>query len=364
MSFGFLLKVYLVLFSGGFCLVLAISQIVGRQKYPGKWLFVLCLLSLTVWEELGGMAKFCAGSTFPFNVYAVTFPAFCVSVSTFYLLCRRILDATPSLRIRDGIHALMPLSSFLLLLPSIGDPLGLHALMKTVSFRVMFFGFIAVGLGYFVILLIKAVKLLTGTERQNRNPLLMTAGFIAINFLFFIVWLIELMFSLGGVDTITIIFNALLILIFLSGARNPDYFLRITEQAERFKYMRSLLAGVDTEKTLRELSSIMAREKPYHNPELCLESLAKRVALGPQQLSELLNSKAGKTFLEFVNGYRVDEARRLLLDAPERKVIDIAFAVGFNSSSAFYTSFKKIAGMTPTEYRDDYPARRLMVENR
>ena len=355
-SVGFFLKVYLILFAGGFCFVLAISQLLVRRGYPGKWLFILSLFSLAVWEEFGGISKYCTGSVFPFNIYVVTFPAFSVSIATFYLLCRRILDATPSLRPRDAMHAIMPLYSLLLLLPYVRRPLHLRALMETAAFRAMLYGFVTKAIGYFAVLLGKALRLLGSTEKKNRNPLLATSGFIAINFLIFIAWFIELIFSIGGIDYITIIFNAVIILIFLSGTRNPDYFLRITEQAERFKYARSLIAGVDAEKTLARLSSLMAQEKTYRDPGLCLESLAKRVALGPQQLSELLNSKAGKSFLEFVTEYRVAEAQLLLCNGAGRKVIDIACDVGFNSSSAFYSSFKKIAGMTPTNYRDRYAA--------
>jgi AraC-like DNA-binding protein len=255
----------------------------------------------------------------------------------------------------------MPLGSFLLLLPYIGRPLDLHTMMNTASFRIGFLGFIITGLAYFIILLIKATKLLASTANSNRKPLLATAGFIAINFLVFIVWFIDLIFSVGGVENINIFFNVILVLIFLFGTRNPDYFLRISEQAERLKYMRTLIAGVDTEKTLAEISSLMSNGKLYHDPGLCLEMLAKRVNLSPQQLSELLNSKAAKNFLEFVNDYRVEEAKILLLNDTERKIIDIAFDVGFNSSSAFYNSFKKVAGMTPTKYRESYPVRSSMV---
>ena len=236
-------------------------------------------------------------------------------------------------------------------------------MMNTVAFRLMFFGFILIGLAYFIILLIKSVQMLVGTDIPNRKPILVTTVFIAINFLFFIVWFIDLIFSVGGVEYINIAFNMILILIFLFGTRNPDYFLRINEQAERYKYMRSLITGIDTEKTLAELFALMTKEKLYHNSGLCLESLAKRINLGPQQLSELLNSKAEKTFLEFVNDYRIEEAKILLLNDTERKVIDIAFNVGFNSSSAFYNSFKKVVGMTPTKYRESYPVRSSIVRN-
>lgn len=346
-----LIKAYLVLFGGGFCFVLALSQLFGQSRYPGRWLFIVSLFSLAIWEIINGIAKFSHDVPFPFNIYVITFPFFIVSVTTFYLLCRRILDATPSLRLRDAIHVVIPLCSFLVLLPYIGRPRDLRTMMNTAPFRVVFSGCIITGLGYFIVLLIKAVKLLASTEKSKRKPLLVTTGFIATNFLVFIVWFVDLIFSFGGVEYINIVFNVILILIFLFGARHPDYFLRISEQAERLKYTRSLITEIDTGKKLADLSSLMASEKLYRDPDLCLETLARRVHLSPQQLSELLNSKAGKTLLEFVDEYRIEEAKLLLLDDTGRKVIDIAFNVGFNSASAFYSSFKKYVGLTPTNYR-------------
>lgn len=356
MELGILLKAYLVLFGGGFCFIAALSQLLGQRKYPGKGLFVLCLLSLAIWETLGGFNKFCQYAIFPFNIYIIIFPSFGVSISTFYLLCRRILDANPVLRRRDAIHATMPLFSFLLLLPGIGRPVDLHTLMSTKTFQAMFLGFIIISLWYFCILCIKSIRLLGSTEKKNRKQLLTTSIFIIVNFLLFIVWLIDLIFFLGGVDYIIIAFNIILILIILDSTRYPDYFLQINKQANQTKYMRSLLVGVDTGKVLERVYALMVNEKLYHDPELSLESFAKRANLSPHQLSELLNSKLTKTFLEFVNDYRVKEATRLVLEGTDRKMIDIAFEVGFNSSSTFYSSFKKHTGMTPTTYRDNYVA--------
>ena len=60
-----------------------------------------------------------------------------------------------------------------------------------------------------------------------------------------------------------------------------------------------------------------------------------------------------QNFFDFINGYRIKEAKRLLVDPKGEllTILAIAEEVGFNSKSSFNTAFKKITGMTPTEYK-------------
>ncbi|MEL6843420.1 MAG: helix-turn-helix domain-containing protein, partial [Bacteroidota bacterium] len=58
-------------------------------------------------------------------------------------------------------------------------------------------------------------------------------------------------------------------------------------------------------------------------------------------------------FMDFINGYRIEEAQKMLR-APRfghYTIVAIAQEVGFRSRSAFYAAFKKISGQTPTEYK-------------
>ena len=59
------------------------------------------------------------------------------------------------------------------------------------------------------------------------------------------------------------------------------------------------------------------------------------------------------SFFEYLNGYRIEFAKKLL-SAPDSRsgaILNIAFTVGFNSNSAFYAAFKKCVGQTPAHYR-------------
>lgn len=96
----------------------------------------------------------------------------------------------------------------------------------------------------------------------------------------------------------------------------------------------------------------MEQEQLYLDNELSAGELAERMGLTTHQLSELLNSHVNQSFYDFLNSYRLEEAKRLLTSPNCKKSItDIAFESGFNNRNSFYRVFKTALGLTPTEYR-------------
>lgn len=89
----------------------------------------------------------------------------------------------------------------------------------------------------------------------------------------------------------------------------------------------------------------------YLDHDLTLFSLAEATGLSKHHLSEVLNRHAGKNFYEFVNSYRVDYAKRRLVEDIAAKVLDIAIESGFSSKTTFNVIFKQFTGQTPTQYR-------------
>lgn len=130
-----------------------------------------------------------------------------------------------------------------------------------------------------------------------------------------------------------------------------------TEQAssERVgkKYEKSSLTPEIQAQTLQKLESLMQTEKPYLQADFSLPTLAQKLQVSVHHLSQILNEEMGQTFFEFTAQYRIKEAQ-ILLRAPETtylKMEEIAERVGYNSKSSFNTSFKKIVGQTPSEWR-------------
>ena len=118
-------------------------------------------------------------------------------------------------------------------------------------------------------------------------------------------------------------------------------------QAFYFATVEDLVRGQE------QLERYVQAEKPHLNPELRLFDLAKDIKLKPYQVSEVFSRGMGTTFYDYINGLRVEEIKRRLADPRHAKtnLLDLAHDCGFNSKSVFNESFKKITGMTPTEYR-------------
>jgi len=91
----------------------------------------------------------------------------------------------------------------------------------------------------------------------------------------------------------------------------------------------------------------------YMDPDITLDKLAESLKILPRDLSSLINRHFGVNFYEFINRYRIEEAKRMLTSEEYKAttITDIYLKVGFNSKSVFYTFFKKLEGMTPSQCR-------------
>jgi AraC-like DNA-binding protein len=104
--------------------------------------------------------------------------------------------------------------------------------------------------------------------------------------------------------------------------------------------------------TLSALELLMRTEKPFLDPGLNLSKLAKQMGIAPKTLSAVLNQHLGKSFAEYVNGYRVREVQCRILDGDVRQltIAGLAYEAGFNSLQTFQRAFKTISGVTPSEF--------------
>jgi YesN/AraC family two-component response regulator len=133
--------------------------------------------------------------------------------------------------------------------------------------------------------------------------------------------------------------------------RHSGFFKQTPLSEQQQKYKSSSLSGEQIESILTRLRELMEKEKPYLKPDFSLPDLADKMKVSIHQLSQVINDGMGKTFFEMTAQYRIDEARIRLKEQPNIKVEEIAEQVGYNSKSSFNTSFKKLCGMTPSEFR-------------
>jgi len=119
------------------------------------------------------------------------------------------------------------------------------------------------------------------------------------------------------------------------------------------KSQKSGLSSEQAENYLHRLRQFMERKKIYAKNDLTLNELAEHLAIPAHHLSQIINDRLQQNFYDFVNNYRVEEAKKRLLDPAYQylTILAIAYEVGFSSKSVFNAAFKKHANMTPSQFK-------------
>ena len=140
----------------------------------------------------------------------------------------------------------------------------------------------------------------------------------------------------------------------------------VEKEMHEAEKIESLREEKETEPVIKELPEtkamgitsglikLMERDKLYQEPELTLQTLSDKLGIPSYQVSQAINEGLKKSFYDLVNGYRVEEAKRLLLDPKNENytILSVGFDAGFNSKTTFNTVFKKFTGFTPSEFRE------------
>jgi AraC-like DNA-binding protein len=132
----------------------------------------------------------------------------------------------------------------------------------------------------------------------------------------------------------------------------------IEEGISSGKYETSSLKEQQLQEYLSRIEEYMLSQKPYLNGDLTLAGLAEQLNMPRHHLTETINSKLGKNFFNYINGYRILEAKQLLINPQSRNltVLEISHLSGFNSKSSFNTFFKKTTQLSPTQFRKKHQA--------
>ncbi len=119
------------------------------------------------------------------------------------------------------------------------------------------------------------------------------------------------------------------------------------------EYHKSGLKDDDATIMHNALLELMEDEKPYLEPKLTLNELAKLLEISPNHLSQIINQYEHQNFNDFINKYRI---REFIKRAQNNNYSFLAHALdsGFNSKTTFNTVFKKQKGVTPSQYMSKY----------
>ena len=139
-------------------------------------------------------------------------------------------------------------------------------------------------------------------------------------------------------------------------ATSPNEPLQLVGSNSRSEYKKSGLKPGVAEEIHQKLTDFMHSNKPYLNPELTLNILAKNLEVSANHLSQIINQYENVNFYDFVNRHRVEA---FILNASANKRFTLlahAYDAGFNSKSTFNNVFKKLKGITPSRYLSELQA--------
>ncbi len=118
------------------------------------------------------------------------------------------------------------------------------------------------------------------------------------------------------------------------------------------KQYRSSVTPNKAEEIIKDLALLMS-EGVYKDSKLSLGKLSAQLQISTHHLSQIINQQTQGNYFDLINQYRIQDAKELLLEG-EMSVIDIAYEVGYNSKSSFYTEFKRRTEMTPHKFKTSH----------
>ncbi|NHF60483.1 helix-turn-helix transcriptional regulator [Flavobacteriaceae bacterium TP-CH-4] len=122
------------------------------------------------------------------------------------------------------------------------------------------------------------------------------------------------------------------------------------------KYANSSMDKATSQRHLTQLKTLLEMEEIYLDSRLSLKQTAERLGIAPRELSQAINENEQRNFSEFVNSYRIQKAKQLLVDAgyAQEKIATIAYDCGFGNVTSFNLAFKSATDHTPSQYRNRY----------
>lgn len=198
----------------------------------------------------------------------------------------------------------------------------------------------------------------SSTENRELNwlyvailSIMFLLGFAIVSEIFFPGFVAELLMSIFGLFiTFWIAYNGLLqqrsvnlVNVENGNANIVENVSQEVSQEEKYEKQKNIV---------HKVISLVEAEKLYLNPELTIAHIADRVGEHPRTLSASINNVCKENFNRFINRYRVEEAKTLLLnkDSEHLNMEGIGMEAGFNSNSSFYGAFRKELNVTPLQF--------------
>ncbi|WP_250255068.1 helix-turn-helix domain-containing protein [Chryseobacterium sp. Marseille-Q3244] len=134
--------------------------------------------------------------------------------------------------------------------------------------------------------------------------------------------------------------------------KQREELISIQDDVDSEEVKRKLMPDEELLRIKTQLEHMMETKKPYLDSDLNLIKLADMLTVTTHHLSYVINTGFQKNFFQYVNEFRVEYAKQLLKDSGSKlSILGIAYESGFNSKTSFNTTFKKVTGQTPSEFK-------------
>lgn len=176
---------------------------------------------------------------------------------------------------------------------------------------------------------------------------------------FLVVWIMflsEIVFSMYGNMDLALIFKTLGVISILILANltvviaiySPQLFFKGLRVIKKTSHENTII----TEGNYSRILNLMSEKELFTNPNLKLADLSNALGFSERNTSLIIKNYHKGNFYDFLNSYRIEEAKRLFIEKQDELTIsEVLYDVGFNSKSVFNTLFKKKVGMTPSEFK-------------
>lgn len=105
----------------------------------------------------------------------------------------------------------------------------------------------------------------------------------------------------------------------------------------------------------KNTNSVIERAKIYissnYKKDISLDDVSREIDISPYYFSKIFKDETGENFIEYLTSIRVNEAKKLLTDS-NMSMKEIGIVVGYSDPNYFSRIFKKIVGITPTEFKE------------
>jgi AraC-like DNA-binding protein len=147
----------------------------------------------------------------------------------------------------------------------------------------------------------------------------------------------------------------LILLWYFFVVRRPEALVQMRKAIEAQSLRRTAVSSSETEIIGERLRVLVESHQIYRDHRLSLPFLAKRIQLPAYQLSRYFNQVLQCRFSDWLNRLRVDDVCRELTLRPSARILDLAQEAGYASKAVFNAQFRRILGVSPSQYRKRLP---------